>query len=155
MAEWRVGMALALLVAVTLWDLRSRVIPNWVVAGLALLFLVPAGLAGQWSALAESLAVAVVVFAMGAALFHLGWLGGGDVKLSGALALWAGPAGIMQFLLLTSLAGGMVSLLCLAGAAFRAWCRGKPLSRAAIQVPYGVALAIGGLPFVLAAWTKP
>lgn len=152
MVEVQVGIALALLVAVVVFDLRSRVIPNWAVAGLALLFLVPAALAGQWAALGENAAMAIVVFTMAAALFQLGWLGGGDVKLGSALALWVGPGGVLQFLLLTSLVGGVVSILCLAWAVLSAWRRGEVLSRSSIQVPYGIAIAAGALPSVLAVW---
>lgn len=152
MVELRVGMALLLLAVVAVWDLRCRLIPNWVVVGLALLFLVPALVAGQWLSVLGGSAVAAVVFLIGVVLFHFGLIGGGDVKLTAALALWAGPAGVLKFLLLTSLAGGGVSLLCLAWAGAEAWRRGDGFSRDAVQVPYGIAIALGGLPAVLAPW---
>lgn len=152
MSEFQAGVALLLLAVVMVWDLRCRLIPNWAAIGLVLLFLVPALLAGQWLSIGESAAVAAVVFLAGALLFHAGWLGGGDVKLVAALALWAGPAGVMQLLLLTSLAGGVVSLLCLAWAMAGAWRQGRGFSRDSVQVPYGIAIALGGMPSVLAIW---
>jgi prepilin peptidase CpaA len=65
-------------------------------------------------------------------------MGGGDVKLAAALALWFSPGSTIKFLVLTSLAGGVLTLGVLA------WHRarrreGKP------EVPYGVAIAFGGL----------
>jgi prepilin peptidase CpaA len=65
-------------------------------------------------------------------------MGGGDVKLAAALALWFSPQSIIKFLVLTSLAGGVLTLGVLA------WHRlkqreGRP------EIPYGVAIAFGGL----------
>jgi prepilin peptidase CpaA len=65
-------------------------------------------------------------------------MGGGDVKLAAALALWFSPVSILKFLVLMSLAGGVLTLAVLA------WHRarnreGRP------EVPYGVAIAFGGL----------
>jgi prepilin peptidase CpaA len=60
------------------------------------------------------------------------------VKLGAALALWFSPAATVKFLVLMSLAGGVLTLGLLAW--HRATRRGgRP------QVPYGVAIAIGGL----------
>jgi prepilin peptidase CpaA len=65
-------------------------------------------------------------------------MGGGDVKLAAALALWFPPGGTMKFLVLMSLAGGVLTLGVLAW--HRAQRReGRP------QIPYGVAIAFGGL----------
>ena len=65
-------------------------------------------------------------------------MGGGDVKLAAALALWFAPADTVKFLVLMSLAGGVLTL------AILAWHRvkkrpGRP------EIPYGVAIAFGGL----------
>ena len=73
-----------------------------------------------------------------AAAFYAGMMGGGDVKLAAALALWFSPASTIKFLVLMSLAGGVLTLLVVA------WHRlkkreGRP------EIPYGVAIAFGGL----------
>jgi prepilin peptidase CpaA len=65
-------------------------------------------------------------------------MGGGDVKLAAALALWFPPGVTVKFLVLMSIAGGVLTLGLLA------WHRarrreGRP------QIPYGVAIAFGGL----------
>ena len=41
-------------------------------------------------------------------------MGGGDVKLAAALALWFSPASTLKFLVLMSLAGGVLTLVVLA-----------------------------------------
>ena len=96
------------------------------------------------------LGVALAVFAVGAALFACGWLGGGDVKLLAAAALWAGPAGLPQLLILTGVIGGALALFLLNPAgrqlAFAARMMiggGVPPAGTGIEtpVPYGVAIA--------------
>jgi prepilin peptidase CpaA len=91
-----------------------------------------------WPGMATQLAVAGIVFAILAGAFYAGMMGGGDVKLAAALALWFPPAGTVKFLVLMSLAGGVLTLVILA------WHRlrrrgGRP------EIPYGVAIAFGGL----------
>lgn len=149
MAELRLVLALSLLAAVMVWDLRWRLIPDWTGGGLALLYVVPTLVSAQWGVLGAHGLVAAGAFLGAMTLFRLGWMGGGDVKLVGAVALWAGPTGIVQFLLLTSLVGGVVSLCCLAWAGLGRW-RGVPAS-GPIQVPYGVAIALGAVPVLVAA----
>ncbi len=84
----------AALAAVALYtDAISREIPNWLVASLALVWalavlLTPQALsASAWAALL----CASGTLTAGYLVHRLGWLGGGDGKLMGALALWIGP----------------------------------------------------------------
>src|SRR5690242_13584508 len=91
-----------------------------------------------WPDVGIQLAGGVVVFALLALAFYAGMMGGGDVKLAAALALWFSPSAIIKFLVFMSLAGGVLTLVVLA------WHRakrreGKP------EIPYGVAIAFGGL----------
>jgi prepilin peptidase CpaA len=78
------------------------------------------------------------VFLLFALLFQIGWIGGGDVKLLGALGLWLPLAAVVKLLVIMSLAGG---LLCL-GMAVRQRHK-APGERP--QVPYGVAIAFAGM----------
>ncbi len=91
-----------------------------------------------WPGIAIQVAAGGTVFLVMAGAFYVGMMGGGDVKLASALALWFSPLSIVKFLLLTSLAGGVLTIAVLA------WHRvkrreGRP------QIPYGVAIAFGGL----------
>jgi prepilin peptidase CpaA len=65
-------------------------------------------------------------------------MGGGDVKLAAALALWFSPFATLKFLVLTSLAGGVLTLVILV------WHRAKE-REGRPEIPYGVAIAFGGL----------
>src|SRR6476659_5414611 len=91
-----------------------------------------------WPGMAIQLAAGGIVFALLAGAFYAGMMGGGDVKLAAALALWFSPAGTFKFLVLMSLAGGVLTL------AIVAWHRSKRRDGRP-EVPYGVAIAFGGL----------
>jgi len=96
--------------------------------------------------LAMAIGCAVVVFAVGAAAFAVGALGGGDVKLLAAVTLFAGPAGVVDFLAITAIAGGLLGLAMLAGAPLGQPALAGPLrARLRRGLPYGPAIAAGGL----------
>jgi prepilin peptidase CpaA len=91
-----------------------------------------------WPGIAIQLVAAGGVFLLLAIAFYAGMMGGGDVKLAAALALWFSPEVTLRFLVLMSIAGGALTLVLLA--LHRAKRReGRP------AIPYGVAIAIGGL----------
>jgi prepilin peptidase CpaA len=77
-----------------------------------------------------------------AGAFYAGMMGGGDVKLAAALALWFPPAGTIKFLVMMSIAGGVLTL------AILVWHRARR-NVGSPKIPYGVAIAAGAL-FVLA-----
>src|SRR4051794_16677394 len=128
------------LVAAAALDWRSRIIPNWLNAAIAL-GAIPFWLATRtplWPDAAIHLAVAAGLFALFALAFHLGMMGGGDVKMLAALALWLPPLAVVQLLLIMSLAGGALTL---------AMVVRHRLSKAegALEIPYGIAIAFAGL----------
>ena len=86
------------------------------------------------------------VFGALALAFYIGMMGGGDVKLAAALALWFNPATTLKFLVIMSLAGGVLTLIVLAIHKKRgnpAMDEGGNPTRP--EVPYGVAIAFGAL----------
>jgi prepilin peptidase CpaA len=132
-------LALILVVAAVI-DVRTFTISNRVsiaVALLAPLYWWSAGLA-LWPDIATHVAAAAAVFALLALAFNFGMMGGGDVKLAAALALWFSPAGTLRFLVYMSIAGGLLTLVVIIVHRLRSK-PGKP------KVPYGVAIAIGAL----------
>jgi prepilin peptidase CpaA len=134
-----VALAIALLVA-AFTDIRRRQIDNWLNAGIALgapLFWWSSGL-DLWPGVALQLGVALASFAILAGLFALRMMGGGDVKLLTALALWIQPLWFLQLLVVMAVAGGILSIV-LGG-----WHLIRR-QRDRLAVPYGVAIAIGGL----------
>jgi len=82
-------------------------------------------------------AAGAIVLAAGTALFAWNKIGGGDVKLAAAVALWVGTSWLMALLFLISLVGLVLALavivLRLYGFAAKA------------SLPYGVAIAGGWL----------
>ena len=91
-----------------------------------------------WPAVGIQLAAGAIVFAILAGAFFAGLMGGGDVKLAAALALWFPPLVTVRFLVLMSLAGGVLTLAVLGWHRMRRR-EGRP------EVPYGVAIAFGAL----------
>lgn len=133
------GLAIALLFA-AFTDLRRRQIDNWLNAGIALaapIFWWSSGLS-LWPGVALQLGVALAAFAVFAGLFALKMMGGGDVKLLTALALWIEPTLFFKLLVVMALTGGVLTIV------MGAWHIMRR-ERDRIKIPYGVAIAIGGL----------
>lgn len=132
---------LALLLLVAAWgDLKRREIPNGLnltIALLAIPFWWASGLT-LWPDVALQIGVAALVFVLFVAAFAIGAMGGGDVKLIGAVALWLPWQAIIMLLVVMSLAGGALTAVMLIRKRLKK-------SDTAIEVPYGVAIAFGGL----------
>lgn len=133
------GLAIALLFA-AVTDLRHRTIANWLNAAIALaapLFWWASGLA-LWPDAALQVGVAAGAFAILAALFAIGAMGGGDVKLLTALALWIPPMLFVQLLLIMAIVGGVLTIVMGAWHVMRR-------RRERLAIPYGLAIACAGL----------
>lgn len=129
-----------LLVSAGIEDARTREIANWknaAVALLAPLWWYANGL-DIWPDMALQLGVALAVFAVFLAAFHFGLMGGGDVKLIVALALWLPFPAYLSMLMVMSIAGGVVTLVMMAERLIKK-------TSETIEVPYGVAIAFAGL----------
>ena len=143
-----VALAIALVTA-AITDLRSRQIANWLTGTVALgapLFWWASGLS-LWPDVALQLGIAALAFAILAGLFALRAMGGGDVKLLTALALWVAPLQFGQLIVLMALLGGALTL------AFGAWHIMRR-RKDRLAIPYGVAISAAGL-WILAAHYFP
>lgn len=132
-------LAIALLAA-ALGDWRHLLIRNRLngaIAAGAPLFWLAAGVA-PWPGMALQIGLALLVLAVCAALFAMRVLGGGDVKLLAALALWVPPATFADLVLVMALAGGGLAAAMLV-------LRGRMAPDAPASIPYGIAIAAGGL----------
>lgn len=139
-----IALAIALLFA-AFTDIRSRQISNKLNLAIAIgapIFWWSSGLA-LWPDVAIQLGVALAAFAVLAGLFAMGLMGGGDVKLLTALALWIEPTAFVQLVIIMALAGGVLTIV------MGAW-HFLRRQKERLAIPYGVAIAFGGL-WVLAA----
>lgn len=134
------GILAGLLILAAARDVMSRIIPNGLtlaIAALALPFWSAAGMA-PWPDMAVQITIGLVATLVFAIAFALGVMGGGDVKLIGALGLWFGLLDMMQFLLRMSLLGGVLTIIMWAHSRWRK-------TSGAIEVPYGVAISLAAL----------
>lgn len=127
------------LAAVIVGDWRTRTIPNWLNGAIALLAIPFWWIAGLllWPDVAVQLGMALMLFLLFALAFRFGAMGGGDVKLIAALALWLPPLAMIKLLLVMSLAGGLLTVVMLIR---------HRLAKAGhkLEIPYGIAIAFGG-----------
>jgi len=134
------SMLTVLLVAAAVTDIRSRIISNRLniaIAALAPLYWLASGLP-PWPDMALQVALGIGVFGAFAALFALGLMGGGDVKLLAAVALWFPWQAIGLLLLIMAMIGGVVTVVTVVH--HRVSRRlGQP------EVPYGVAISLAAM----------
>jgi prepilin peptidase CpaA len=144
------GVALALALAVAAaTDIAARIIPNRL--NLAIALTAPLAWWAQgmtlWPDIGLQLAIALAVFVPFVIMFNFGAIGGGDVKLIGALALWIAPRSVLPFLWAMALVGGVLAGAMLVHSRMRrrALVAGETAEmQPAPEVPYGVAIAIAG-----------
>ncbi|MGZ8998533.1 MAG: A24 family peptidase [Allosphingosinicella sp.] len=133
--------ALALMLLAASWlDLRSRTIPNGLNLAIALLaipFWWASGL-DVWPDVALQVGLALLIFGLFTIAFAIGAMGGGDVKMLGALALWIPGGALIPLIVIMSLAGGVLT----AAMFIRQRMAGK---QGQLEIPYGVAIAFAGL----------
>jgi len=150
----------AILIVAAIGDLRTRRIPNRLVAVLALLGIaysvarapgIP-GLSQAGGGLLAGLACWLPFYLMG-------WLGAGDVKLYAAAGAWLGPARSVEGALVGALFGAVLSLIWMAksqgmkraaqtlgmAAATPGMLTPDSSSSKRSTLPYGVAIAFGAL----------
>jgi prepilin peptidase CpaA len=133
------GLAWAALSDITRFEIPNRAC-GLVAAGFAL---AAGGAPLAWWG--PGLATGLVGLALGLGLFSRGWLGGGDVKLAAAIALWAGPGQLSDFALATAVAGLGLAAVMLSPLRRR---MPQPPGEVAADfrhpMPFGAPLAVGG-----------
>jgi Flp pilus assembly protein protease CpaA len=150
-------LEILLLLYVAIIDIATRSIRNEICLILALL-----GIATQFASpmqVAESVVAATILFLLLLVIYRRGGIGGGDVKLMAALAVGLPLMGVVQFLTITTLAGGVLALAHLtmrlmpypkrppAGSSLirRVYVVERWRNLRHAPLPYGVAIACGGI----------
>jgi prepilin peptidase CpaA len=163
-------VALAIFVVVGERDVRTRQIPNELALAIAILGLLRMMLIDSGTEAALTLAATTAVFLTGFFLFWRDVFGGGDIKLIAATALVIGYRDVFRFFIVTSLCGAALALITLVVRKQRPrhWWISRPLSLPSemvvqppgappckLSVPYGVAIAAGGVMTLIAQISVP
>ena len=145
-------VGIALFVAAAYGDIKSLRIPNPLAVAVALLGVFRLIVIGDLSAALYTVGTGVIVLVATVILFWRGLLGGGDVKLLSATVLLVGYRDLFSFLFVMSICGVLVSLAVLfIHRNLPLWLGPRlavlvPLApRAQPAVPYGIAIASGGI----------
>ena len=131
----------AILIAAAAGDIARYEIPNSLSIVLLAAFPVAALVTG-WPAatLAWHGLGGLLMLAIGFVLFVRNLLGGGDVKLMAAAAVWTGFGQLPAFIVASALAGGLVAIIFVVARLVRH----RRIDTGA-GIPYGTAIALGGL----------
>ena len=139
-AWFLLGLLALLLIGAAVSDIKSRTISNGLNLAIALLavpFWWASGLS-LWPDMPLQIGIAALVFGAFAIAFAMGAMGGGDVKMLGALALWLPWQALALLLVIMSIAGGVITTAMLVRQRLRGGTE-------RLEIPYGVAIAFGGL----------
>lgn len=142
-----------LMISASICDVTTMRIPNKLVLVLLFGYAACAPLSGlSLFEIATSMLAAVTVFCLAFGAFACGWMGGGDVKLMAATALWLGLPQLPAFLFWTSLFGALLTLTLLLYRAvplpeslkgYGDWV--SHLHQRTTRVPYGAAIGPAAL----------
>ncbi len=150
-----------LLIFAAFSDVATMKIPNWVSIALAAAFPIYAVMTGlSWAAIGWHVAFGVAVLVVGYLLFQINVMGGGDAKLIAAAAVWTGVGSFSTFAIWTALAGGVLALILMFARKAVQPSETRPafvnrLLKPRGGVPYGVAIAVGGLVIAGSTLTLP
>ena len=143
-----------LLVTTVFYDLRYRIVPNYLIVLSIAAGLIVTGMEGI-AALLKTMTLAVLLSYPLYYGYERGWMGGGDVKLVLATSLIAGEKLAKVYFLVGALGGGMVSLwYLLANRIKQHRSQGAYEGKQAVMVPYAAAYAACGLLAQLVLWVS-
>jgi len=141
------SLASILVILAAVSDARSFRIPNWIVLALLALFPLHVLLSPTPVLWQRNLIVFIGAFGIG----YIGYLknlaGAGDIKLLATILLWAGLAFAAECLFVTAIAGGVLAAGLVGMTYIRQRLAGQKqtTAMASSPVPYGIAIALGGL----------
>jgi prepilin peptidase CpaA len=97
-------------VIIAVYDFSFFRIPNLLLAMLLVLYIIIAPFHLSLESISSSLIVFTVILIISFALFSFKFIGGGDAKYLAVSSLWVGAQGILPFLLIVSIIGGVLVL---------------------------------------------
>ena len=144
--DWLAVLLLILLLLAAIQDGWRLTISDWISGAIALGAFGALVLDGPVSGLWQNFLLFAAVLAVGTFMFGRGWMGGGDIKLLAASALWFNLGDGWRLLVAIALVGGIEALLIIVMRRLP-WsdaARNKALLlRRGGPIPYGIAIALG------------
>lgn len=144
--DWLAAILFLFLLLAALEDVWHLEIADWLSAGVALGAFLSLAMNGAAVDLWQNLLLFALVLGLGTLLFVRGWMGGGDVKLLAACALWFDLDSGWKMLVAVAIAGGIESLVIML-LRYLPWSdklrEQTPWLRRKGELPYGVAIAAG------------
>ena len=142
-------LGIALFAVAAYDDVKSLRIPNALTIAVAVLGIFRLIVIGDKNMAPYTVGASLIIFIVTFLLFWRGFLGGGDVKLLSATVLLVGYRDLFPFLLIMSICGALVSLAVLFVHQYLPlWLEPRLMAlmpKARLAVPYGVAIACGGI----------
>jgi prepilin peptidase CpaA len=144
--SWLAAIFLLFLLIAAIEDGWRMRIGNWVSASIVAGAFAAAALKGPSIELWQNLALFAAVLAIGTLMFARGWMGGGDIKLLAASALWFDLSTGWRLLVAIAIAGGLETFIVFSLRRLP-WPPIMPqrvlLLRRREGIPYGIAIAVG------------
>lgn len=135
------------------WKLE---ISDWISGAIALSAFLAVAIDGPAAGLWQNLLLFVAVLALGTFMFGRGWMGGGDIKLLAASALWFDLSSGWKLLVAIAIAGGLEALAVILLRRMpwpQRWRDRVLLLKRREGIPYGIAIALGVA--LMAFWLRP
>lgn len=142
--QWQYPALAAWAVALSIFDLKWRRLPNGLTlgsAGCAIAYMVVQGQSLLGASPDSALTAGLGAIIVSMPFYGLGWLGAGDLKLMVAIGLIGG----VQVLLTTFVLSSLLTLPYVVGHLARARWRGEKLRSAVGRIPQGTFLVAGFL----------
>lgn len=144
--DWLVAILLLLLILAAIQDGWRLEISDWTCGAIAACAFVAIALNGPIVGLWQNFLLFVAVLVIGTAMFARGWMGGGDIKLLAASALWFDLSSGWRLLVSIAVAGAIVALavIVLRNLPWPDKVRQRVLLlRPREGIAYGIAIALG------------
>lgn len=143
---WLVALFLFLLLVAAVEDGWRLQISDWTSGAIAAGAFIAIGIDGPIASLWQNFLLFAAVLGLGTFMFGRGWMGGGDIKLLAASALWFDLSSGWKLLAAIAIAGGVEALSILALRRLP-WPQQEKqrvlLLKRGEGIPYGIAIALG------------
>ena len=146
--HWLAALLFLFLTLAALEDLWRMEINDWVCGSVAAAAFLAVAMNGPAGELWQNLLLFALVLGLGTLLFVRGWMGGGDVKLLAATALWFDLGQGWKMLVVVAIVGGLETLLVmlLRALPWPTFIRNRlAVLRRNEGIPYGVAIGLGAV----------